>query len=391
MTTPVNGDSLLTALVAGCSASGVTAFLSFPLDFLKVNLQLSNSAASSQFNVTQDFSSIRQIMTGSSALVTGSIIKNFARISSYNWASNFMAIDTLSEKKKTSAPRVVIAGVMSGFMETIWIVPFERIKTVMIQNNLLEAEKRGNPKPSTDITGLSFEKRVKLPNIAKQYVSPHAYYTSEVLSQLRSGRPMSKFLSPSYGKPTQFKPHHINHHLLNAIDALKLEFNKTPALTMLKTVRQMYALEGLHAFTAGTMITFVRQVGSGAAWFSTYSATRQLLDPHGKSPEPMWFSLHIGKAQQSLLYVVSACASVALTQPLDVVKSHIQLKNGKLLYKDSLSTAYKLVARRGFLLLYAGGFPRGIKIALHGSITALLYNYFERGINVLGEKSVFTD
>lgn len=391
MTTSPNGDSLLTALAAGCSASGVAAFFSFPLDFLKVNLQLSNSASRSQHNVTQNFSSMAQIMTGSSALVAGSIIKNFARISSYNWACNFMAIDTLSEKKKTSAPRVVIAGVMSGFMETIWIVPFERIKTVMIQNGLLEAEKRGNPNPAIDITGAGLDKRAKPATSAKQYISPHAYYTSEVLALLKSKKPTSKFLPSSHGKPHQGKPHHIGHQLLNTVDALKVQFNKTPALTLLKTVRQMYALEGLHAFTAGTMITFVRQVGSGAAWFSTYSATRQLIDPHGTSPEPMWFSLHIGKTQQSFLYVVSACAAVALTQPLDVVKSHIQLKNGKMIYKDSLSTAYKLVARNGFSLLYAGGFPRGIKIAVHGSITALLYNYFEKAINVLGEKSVFTD
>ena len=366
--------------------------MTFPLDFLKVNLQLSNSVTRSQYNVTQNFSSMAQIMTGSSALVTGNVIKNFARISSYNWASNFMAIDTSSEKKKTSAPSVVIAGVMSGFMETIWIVPFERVKTVMIQNGLLEAEKRGNPNTSIDITGLSMDKRGKPINLSKQYVSPHAYYTSELLAQIKSGRPVSKFQSPAlHSKVSHGKPHHLGHHTQSSLDALKTEFNKTPAMTMLRTVRQMYALEGFHAFTAGTMITFVRQVGSGAAWFSTYSATRQLFDPHGKSPEPMWFSLHIGKTQQMLLYVVSACAAVALTQPLDVVKSHIQLKNGKLLYKDSLSTAYKLVARKGFMLLYSGGFPRGIKIAVHGSITALLYNYFERTINVLGEQSVFTD
>lgn len=376
MSQPVNGESFLTANVAGCLASGVTAFLTFPLDFLKTNQQLSNFTAMSRHNVTQSLGSIAHIMTGLSALATGAILKNFTRISSYNWASNFMAIDVLGDKKRTSAPRVVIAGAMSGFMETILIVPFERIKTTMIQNSLLVAEKKG---AAYDVTGKDIN--VKHHGAGRRYISPHAYYSTEVLHQITGGR-TSRFQSA--------RPHPVGHPV-QALDVLRAEFNATPAMSLLATVRQMYALEGAHAFTAGTMITFARQIGTSAAWFSTYSATRQLIDPHGKSQEPMWFSLNIGKALQTLLYVISACSAVAITQPLDVVKSHIQLKNGKLIYRDSLSTAYRLVARKGFSLLYAGAMPRGVKIAAHGSITALLYSYFEKSINVLGSQSVFTD
>lgn len=377
MTSTQHGDSLLTALAAGCSASGVAALLTFPFDFLKTNQQLSNSALLAKYNVNQSITSISQLMTGSSALVTGSVIKNFARLVSYNWASNFMAIETLLDKKKTSAPRVVIAGAMSGFMETIWIVPFERIKTTMIQNRLLVAEVKGNPDKNIDITGST--KPHKQAGFPKHYYSPHAYYTSDFLNHLKSGKAALKFQHSGTRQST------------GRLDALKAEFNKTPALTMLKTIRQMYALEGIHAFTRGTMITFARQIATSAAWFSTYNATRQLIDPHGKSTEPKWFSLNIGKASQALLHFVSAGAVVVLTQPLDVVKSHIQLKNGRLLYRDSLSTAYKLVAKHGFMLLFSGGFPRGVKIAVHGSLTALLYGNFENAINLLGNKSVFTD
>lgn len=377
MNTPNHGDSLLTALAAGCSASGFTAFLTFPLDFLKTNQQLSNSAGLAKYNVNQSITSISHIMTGSSALVTGSVIKNFARIVSYNWASNFMAIETLPDKRKSSAPRVVIAGAMSGFMETIWIVPFERIKTTMIQNRLLVAEIKGNPDKSVDITGARLDKLHKPSVLGKQYISPHAYYSSELIAQTRSGKPILKF------------QHH--HHRHQATDALKAEFNKAPALTFFRTVKQMYALEGVHAFTTGTLITFARQVATSAAWFSTYNATRHLIDPHDKSVEPRWFSLNIGAVQQTFLHIVSASAVVVLTQPLDVIKSHIQLKNGKLICRDALSTAYKLVAKRGVTLLFAGAMPRGFKIAAHGSLTAIMYGNFEAAINTLGNKSVFTD
>lgn len=383
MTTPKKGDSLLTAQVAGCSASAATAFLTFPLDFLKVNQQLSNYRALAKHNVNQSLSSISHIMTGSSALVLGAILKNFARVSSYNWASNFMAIENLGDNRKTSAPRVVIAGAMSGFIETLFIVPFERIKITMIQNSLLVAEKKGNPLPALDITGSRLDNTAKSLIFEKQYLSPHAYFTSEVVHQLKTGKIYSKF-----------SHHSIHQHHAKKIskrDALKVQYNANPAMTLLKTVKQMFELEGIHAFTAGTMITFARQIGTSAAWFSTYSATRQFIDPHGSMKEPSWFSLSIGGTQQAFLYIISAVAAVAVTQPLDVVKSHIQLKNGRLLYHDSLSTAYRLVARKGFMLLYAGAFPRGFVIATHGCITALLYNYFEKTINLLDNKSVFTD
>lgn len=376
MTSPTPGESFLTAVAAGSLAAAMTSFLTYPLDFIKTGAQLSNRAALKRYNITQSLTSISHVMTGSLALVAGSVTKNFARFASYNWASNFMAIDTHRDKKKTSPPRVVIAGAITGFVESLCIIPFERIKTTMIQNRLLSAEIAGNPNADMDITGSKWDKGHK-GGFAKLYVSPHAYLTSEAVYHLRSGKNSSRF------------SHHVHHR--DPLDALRVEFNKNPALTFINTVKQMYALEGIYAFTAGSFITITRQVGTSAAWFSTYSATRQLIDPHGKSQEPSWFTLNMGTMQQAGLYFVSAGAAVGLTQPLDVIKSHIQLKNGRWIYRDALSTAYRIVARKGFWLLYAGAVPRGFKIAAHGSLTAFLYAIFDKGINNLAEKSVFTD
>lgn len=368
-----SGENLLTALAAGCSASAFTAFLTFPLDFLKTNQQLSNDGGLLKYKVNQSITSISQFMTGSSALVAGSVLKNTTRITMYHWASDFMAIDTSGDKRKTSAPRVVIAGAMSGFVETLWIVPFERIKTIMIQNRLLVAEVKGNPLP-VDITGLGIEKHPK-PLFSRQYISPHAYWTSELVRQYKTGKVASKF----------------HHHHAAPSDALKTEFNKTPALTLVRTIRQMYALDGFKAFTNGTMITFARQMTTSMAWFSTFNATRQLISPHGKSSEPQWFTLNSSKTEQTLLYVVSAIAATAVSQPLDVLKSHIQLKNGRALYRDGLLTAYKLIEKNGFGVLFAGAFPRGFKIAAHGALTALMYGYFSSAITSVGSKSVFVE
>ncbi|PVH17182.1 uncharacterized protein CXQ87_000063 [Candidozyma duobushaemuli] len=379
MEAPSHGDSLLTALVAGCSSAAFAAFATFPLDFIKTMHQLDNTSQLNKFNAPGfQPSSIVQIMKGSSALVTGNVLKNFTRLLSYNWASNFMAMDTRNDTKKTSAPRVVIAGAMSATMETVLIIPTERVKITMIQNQILANEKALFPDQSIDITGIDKHHKSVQSIFSRQYVSPHAYYTSGLVSQLKSGKSGQKFSSTHHLKPS-------------ATDALKMEFNKTPALTLLGTIRQMYALQGVRGFFTGSFITFARQMGSSAAWFSTYNATRQLVDPHNKPDEQNWFRFQHSAWQSIGLHCISAAAVIALTQPLDVVKTNIQSKNGSMLFKDSLSTAYKLVLKKGFKCLFSGAVPRGIKIGINGSITAFFYGWIDNGINTLATKTVFTD
>lgn len=363
------GDSLLTAIAAGSLATTFSSIITYPFDSLKTRQQIINYAALEKFLVKSGApSTLAQVMKGCSALIAGNVLKNGTRLILYNWASNFMAIDTHDDKKKTSPPRVVIAGAMLATFETMWITPFERIKITMVQNMLLANETKRNP---FDVTG------EKHHGTGPRYVSPHAYYTSEVIAGIRSGKQPLKFQSKKSNRPH--------------IDALKVQFNKVPSLTLFGTIKQMYALQGLRAFTAGTLITYTRQIGSSAAWFSTYNATRQLLDPHGGAQEQNWFSFQHTALQLSGLHVISAFAVVALTQPLDVVKTHVQLKNGKSINRDSLLLAYRLVVRRGFRVMYAGAIPRALKIFVHGGVTAWLYSYFETGLNTVADKTVFTD
>uniref|UniRef100_A0A0L0P0B3 Mitochondrial carrier protein n=1 Tax=Candidozyma auris TaxID=498019 RepID=A0A0L0P0B3_CANAR len=381
MSSTEHGDSLLTALVSGCSSAAFVAFATFPLDFLKTLAQLDNSHQLKKFNAPGfQPSSIAQIMKGSSALVTGNVLKNFTRILLYNWSSNFMAIDSRSDQKKTSAPRVVIAGAMSATIETFLIIPTERIKITMIQNQILANEIANFPDKNIDITGVDKHHKLLQSIFARQYVSPHSYYTHNLLTQLKSGKGALKFQPPMHAVKGP-----------SAMDALKLEFNKTPALTLLGTIRQMYAIHQLRGFFNGTFITYARQIGSSAAWFSTYNATRQLLDPHTKTEEQNWFRFQHSAWQLIGLHVISAAAVIAATQPLDVIKTHIQSKNGYMLYKDSLSTAYKIFVRKGIMGLFAGSVPRGVKIGINGSLTALFYQWIDGGINTLATKTVFTD
>lgn len=380
-TQSVSGDNLLTALVSGSTAAAISATLTYPLDCVKTQQQLNDVGRMHKFNIPGNYpGTISQLFKGGSALVIGSTMKNSARLVLYNWLTKFMTLDD-GHHQKISAPRIVIAGVMSGFLETLWIIPFENIKITMIQNMTLNNEiarvaEHGIKYDVTGSTVMNKHHKPVLNIFGKQYVSPHAYFTNDILSHYKGNKPTGRFqvASKHYGKK----------------EALKMKFNKHPTMTFLGTIREIYSLKGLNGFASGTCITMVRQVAISTVWLSTYNATRQLLDPHSNN-EQSWFGHKHTAFQLIGLHLLSSIAVVAATQPLDVVKSNLQLKNGKLIYKDSLTTAYRLFLEQGFRSMWKGSFPRGIKIAVNGGLTVSIYSYVEDLVGVAGGQTVFAE
>lgn len=367
-------DNLLIALVSGCTASGITATITYPLDFLKTQQQLNNNNYMNKWKVPANYPlTIAQLYKGGSALVLGSVIKNSTRLISYNWLTKFMSTDT----PKQSAPRIVIAGAISGFFETMCLIPFENVKITMIQNQTLSNELNRTRDFKYDITGHLVPQSLSHTNIfKKQYVSPLAYFTSDVIAQFKGH------------KPSRFTHQHTHHP--KDIDSRKIRSNRAPALTFFGTVKEMYELKGISAFTAGTCITYVRQIAVLTAWIWTYNATRQLVNPNSGG-EQRWFGHQHTMLQLVGLHFLSLLAVVTLTQPLDVIKTHLQLKNGKAIYRDSLTTAYKLFILQGPRALFKGSLPRGIKVLVNGGLTASLYAYIEQFVVVAGGQTVFTN
>lgn len=361
---PNPSDSLLTALLCGTTAAASVATLTYPLDSLKTQQQLTNDARLRKYKLQHAFSgSLAQVYRGGSALVVGLMFKNSARLVSYNWLSKFMAIDThdnKGNKQKTSAPRLVIAGAMSAFIETLWVIPFENVKITMIQNMLLANEKR-----------LYADKKHGHTHTPK-YISTNAYLTHDTYLQLK-GKPVLKFTSKH-----------------SANDVARAKFNERPSSTFSGTVREMYAARGLQAFTAGTCITFVRQTATSFVWLSTYNATRQWIDPHKTDDSsPSWFGHKHTAVQLMGLHVLLSIGVIATTQPIDVIKSHMQSKNGKLVYRDSLHTAFKLFVEQGPRKMYSGAVPRALKVLVSGGLTLAVYSAMENAVGVVGGQSVF--
>ena len=381
--TTTNSGNLVTALVSGATAASVTGLLTFPFDSIKTQQQLNNTAYASKWKIPGNYpSSIAQIYKGASALVVGGIFKSSTRLISFNWATKFMSLESHDlhghPVLKSSAPRIVIAGAIAGFMETIWLIPFENIKITMIQNMSLQNEltRCADANIRFNITGIVDSHHKPAQNIfTKQYISPHAYYTSKVLEQYKLGRSSSRFTSSNH---------------FDSTDVLKRKLNKAPTQSMFGTISDIYKLRGISGFTQGTFITYIRQSATSIVWFWTYNATRQLIDPKKKeSVDQQWFSNQHSMVTLLGLHLLSTLAVIAATQPIDVVKSHLQSKNGKLIYQDSLSTAYRLFSQQGFKSLFRGALPRGLKVLVSGGLTATVYSYVEDIVNLAGTQNPF--
>ena len=383
----LKGDNLLTALVSGCTAAAFTATVTYPFDFIKTQQQINNVAYMKKWDIPGNYpATLGQMYKGGSALVLGAVVKNGARLVSYNWASKFMSIDSHhGETNKTTAPRIVIAGIMSATIETAFLIPFENIKITMIQNQSLKNELARTKDIGYDITGTKVghhshhnHHHQHSPHavtgkslFARQYVSPNSYYSAEILDTRKH---KGRFLAP------------VPKGVLN-IESLKAHYNKHPSLTLFGTIKEMYNLKGIRAFTSGTFITYTRQIALSWVWFSSYNAMRQLINPH--QTENAWFGHNHTLIQLLGLHFISSLAVIAVTQPLDVVKTHMQLKNGKAVYRDSLSTAYKLFVRQGPLSLFKGALPRFIKVLVSGGLTGIVYEYVENVVNAAGGQAMF--
>lgn len=376
-------SSLLTALVSGTSAAALVGTLTYPFDFIKTQAQLNNVNAMHKFNVPSNSPvSIAQLYKGCSALVTGSVVKNSARIFLYHWLSNFMSMELVDSHgnhiKRTTAPRIVIAGIIVGFIETLLIIPFENIKITMVQNMTLKNELSKFQGSNIDITGYSNPSKHHKPiqNVfQKQYISPHSYFTSEMVAALYKNT------------GSRFSSTHIVKHTKK--DALKVKYNQNPSLSFWSTIKEIYSIKGAKGFGYGSLITLVRQTMISTIWLSSYNSTKQIFLPHHKAGEG-WFSEQFSLLQTAGLQLAAATAVIVTTQPIDFVKTHMQLKNSHTAYKDSLSTAYRLMMQNGFSVLYRGSFPRGLKVFISGGLSATFYGYFERLVDSASTKTVFS-
>lgn len=289
--------------------------VSYPFEFLKTGLQLHRSLPGvAPFNVMYP---LKVYFAGCSALNVGALFKTFTRFTTFEQASQFMRDPSLPSTTPISGPRLLAAGTITGFMESLWIIPFENIKTTMIENSLAHNNKTAD---------------VKEAEVSKSRPTFH-----------KTAVPLS------------------------AREKAFLQYEKNPSQHFFPTIKEIYLTRGLRGFFQGAMPTIFRQVGNSAVRFTTYTTLKQLIAPNKALNE--YYAFGLG--------VVSSCAVVALTQPIDVVKTRMQSKYSWKTYKNSINCAYRIFVEEGFTKLWKGWTPRLFKVGLSGGVSFGIYQYVE--------------
>ncbi|ODV97529.1 hypothetical protein PACTADRAFT_37451 [Pachysolen tannophilus NRRL Y-2460] len=315
-TTSANVEpNLVTAVIAGSSAAIVQTLVTYPFEFIKTCRQLQKANAGAIFQIAESHG--RDFFIGCNGLAIGNALKASSRFFIFNSTSKFMANDSGS----TTAPRVVVAGLMTGFIESLFVIPFENIKTTSIQNFLILQNR------SKEISDAVMKAKGTLPPPS---------------TDLRSNK------SP-------------------------------PQYLFLKVCREIYNTRGLRGFTQGSSITVLRQIMNSMVWFSTYNGLKTIIDP-----------LHDLDAVYSLFAgFLSSAAVVAITQPIDVVKTRIQAKDYSKHYKDSFTCLFKIFVNEGIATLWSGWLPRLFKVSLSGTITLASYQAVENTVNLALKENPF--
>ncbi|KAL5520571.1 hypothetical protein ACEPAG_9795 [Sanghuangporus baumii] len=129
----------LHSLVAGATAGGIEALITYPTEFVKTRSQFGGEKEK-PIEIIRDTIRTRGITglySGCTALIAGNSVKAGVRFLSYDQFKSMLA----DREGKVSAPRSLLAGLGAGVMESIFAVtPSETIKTKLIDDS-----KRPNP------------------------------------------------------------------------------------------------------------------------------------------------------------------------------------------------------------------------------------------------------
>lgn len=345
-------ETLFGTAAASVAASVVESYVTYPLEYLKVREQIAIRpiGMAEKFKVP-NYTSV--FYKGSSALVLGSTIKTMVRFNVYNWATKFMTESARGHPSPiATAGQIAVAGILTGIAESIVLVPFESIKTTMIESSALGV---GYSEGSLAIPG-SKGTAANGRGQTQRSTSKPGHSESGLPKSSRRIRPQV------------------------AITPQNSLYEVAPVQGLFKTAQKMYNERGIRAFWQGFNPTIIRQVGNSSLSFTTYNFLRQIFVPGDST---------IGLTPLVALTGITGFVQAAVIQPIDVVKSRMQTTNGLKLYGNSLLCAYRIYSEEGVHRLWAGVFPRWLRIWLSGGIMFVVYEQSNRYISSLIDENPF--
>lgn len=345
---PQDNTTLFTAMFGAAVAAAVTTTATYPLEYLKTLSQLENKAITVKSAVVP-YDSMRPIFSGCSALAFGMALKGCGRMWIFNQLQKFMAD---GDGSTTSAPRVVVAGLLTGSIETISVIPFENIKVRLIESSMITygwKTKFDQPGSQTASTPSPVNAKASISNVGKQL--------------------------PPGSNPKKVIPIMDNPYLKSII-----HYHKYPSRTTTSMIKEIYETSGPFGFFRGSFLTVFRQMLNSAVWYTTYSAMQQLIDPSRDS---------ITELELIAMGFGSSLAVIGVTQPIDVIKTRIQSRDGVIIYKNVMNCIATTFFNEGLKTFWIGSIPRFIKISCSSSVTLIVYEWVTKSVEKLSDVKPF--
>ncbi|KAI1819215.1 mitochondrial carrier [Xylaria intraflava] len=124
---------------------------------------------------------------------------------------------------------------------------------------------------------------------------------------------------------------------------------------------------GLRGFFQGLVPTAARQSANSAVRFGSYTSLKQLAESYTAPGEKL------GSVATFGIGSVAGAITVAVTQPLDTVKTRMQSIDARSVYGNSLRCAALIFRHEGVLTFWSGALPRLARLVLSGGIVFSMY------------------
>lgn len=141
------------------------------------------------------------------------------------------------------------------------------------------------------------------------------------------------------------------------------------------TIRRIEGVRGLYT---GVSATLLRDAPYSSIYYMFYSELRKLTSANGNKEQQN--TLVSQSAQSFLCGLIAGLAASALTQPPDVIKTHMQLRPDK--YPNVKVTTLAIFNEHGINGLFRGIVPRMIRRTLMSSLAWTVYEAFAQHYNL---------
>lgn len=124
---------------------------------------------------------------------------------------------------------------------------------------------------------------------------------------------------------------------------------------------------GVRGFFQGFVPTTARQAANSAVRFGAYTSLKQLAESWTSPGEKL------GAAATFAVGGAAGMVTVAVTQPLDTVKTRMQSIEARSVYGNTVNCAVQIFKKEGVLTFWSGALPRLVRLVLSGGIVFTMY------------------